>query len=144
MNIMDEVELRGAESAFAVANTPLFLMRKLRSDPTIALLARKRRGEELLASLRDIAGKEPQDPREFVLPYVYLVALSLKQDLSHLREAATIAQPYADWYRYIGDYLVQSTIPTETKTILFSNQILTPTISLASSANTKIENLTVR
>lgn len=137
----DQIDLRTAEAAFAVANTPLFLMRKLRSDPAVALLARNRRGEELLALLRQIAGQVPRDPREAVLPYIYLVALSLKQDLSHLREAAGIAQPHADWYEYIGKYLVQSTLPTARIAISFPQQVVTSTISVGSSANTYRENL---
>jgi hypothetical protein len=126
MSLVDQIDLRAAESAFAVANTPLFLMRKLRSDPAVALLARNRRGEELLKSLRDIARTEPNDLLEFVLPYIYLIALSLKQDLPHLREAAQITQPYADWYKYIGDYLVQSTHPTARIAISFPQQAVTP------------------
>jgi hypothetical protein len=141
MTLVDRIDLQSAKAAFAVANTPLFLMRKLRSDPAIALLARNRRGEEFLDALRDIAQREPTDLDELVLPYVYLVALSLKDDLSLLKEATQITQPYADWYQYIGNYLVQSTHPTMRKTVLFPHQIVIPRLSLTSSANTQRENI---
>jgi cytochrome c-type biogenesis protein CcmH/NrfG len=113
----------GAESVFAIANTPLFLVRKLRADPAVQELARENTEEEILSALRAAVRNEPQSARDYVVPYVYLIALAIKNNTAALRKAIEIRPPYADWYDYIANYLVQSSTPTVRNTLIFPPNI---------------------
>jgi len=137
---MTQIDTQTAEAALAVANTPLFLLRKLRADPIVASLARDRNAEELLSSLREISQKEPQTLQDLVLAYVYLVSLSLKENLSNLHAAAAIPIQ-AEWYRYIANYLAQSAEPTVRVNLTFPQHWSANNVSIKSSSNTQLIKL---
>jgi hypothetical protein len=109
-----DVDLKNAQAAFAVANTPLFLVRKLQEDPTVRALANKVRGDELLRELEMSAQRKPQTIREAVIPYVCLVALSFYDNASYLRRSISIRLEYEDyWFDYIRRVLIQTYRPTQ-------------------------------
>jgi hypothetical protein len=106
------VDLSSAQSAFMVANSPLFLLRKLRDDPTVATIARRSRGATILSQLRRSLSREPRALHTAVVPYVYLVALSMQPDIKYLREASALPAPHHAWYTYLSGVLLQSYKPT--------------------------------
>lgn len=98
---------------FALANTPLYLVRKFREDPTVQELARGFSGEQILAVLEKALNQEPVSLLDYTKPYAYLVALSLMPEGGHLREAAKL--PNMDkwqWLSYIRAVLAETFIPT--------------------------------
>jgi hypothetical protein len=132
-------DLYQAEAIFAISNTPLFLMRKLRYDPAVLKIAREHSGVEILQSLHELSGRTPENEHDWVLPYVLLVALSLKDDLSPLREAEKITIDYTDWYKYIARFLIESIIPTDRPIIRFKQALTSPnTSTIPSSATQKV------
>ena len=74
MNSPREEDLTNAARVFAVANTLLFLVRKLRFDPLVQELGRRFSGTELLDALRSSVAEDPKNLEGAVRPYVYLVA----------------------------------------------------------------------
>jgi len=130
-------DLSQAQATFVVANTPLFLMRKLRSDPAVATIARNNDGSHILDWLRQASARAPDNERDLILPYVFLVALSLQNDLSPLKEAAAITVSFADWYKYIAQYLVDSITPTDRRVIKFTHELTPAKISTESSSATQ-------
>ena len=88
MTDLSDVRLPLAEQAFAVANTPLFLLRKLRSDPAVLEIARVAQPKAILSALKKSLRRKPKTLSDAVSPYVYLVALSMTRDLGWMEEAA--------------------------------------------------------
>jgi hypothetical protein len=108
-----DVDLKNAQSVFAVANTPLFLVRKLQEDPTVHALANRLHGDDLLRELEMSVQRRPETLREAVIPYVCLVALSLYSDASFLNNSMSVRLNYEDdWFDYIRTVLIQTYRPT--------------------------------
>lgn len=113
-----------AESDLLVANTPLFLLRKLRTNQTVAEIAQFSRGSLVLSALKEALKQEPKTLRKTVLPYVYLVALSMMPESSFLQSAAKFKSPHHDWYSYLVEALIQSYRPATIKTIEIPTKLL--------------------
>jgi hypothetical protein len=113
-------DFQNAEMAFLLSNTPLFLLRKLRSDPVVAEIAHDLSGKELFDALHKAAQQEPKNIVEAVVPYVYLVALSVKGDFALLKQASDVRAPYSRWFKHISEFLLQSFIPTSRQAVSVS------------------------
>ncbi len=111
-----------ATSIFAISNTASFLLRKLRDASEIAQLARGQTPESLLANLRKALRSRPLTLEAEVLPYVYIVALSLTYDGRRLRRGAAYKAPFHRWYPEIFRELVDSFKPTSYK----QSDVVTP------------------
>jgi hypothetical protein len=144
MNAQHTYNSRNAEAAFVLANTPLFLLRKLRSDPVVRDMALNLSDDELISALRAAVSQRPTDIREAVLPYLYLVALSIKGNVATLKQAVEIDAPHAQWFKYIGGYLLQSFSPSTTQTVsILMPKVILPQPSTSSSSKTTVTNLKV-
>ena len=110
-------DLSQAASDFAVANTPLFLLRKLRVNPVVAEIAQLANGNTILNALHTLLTRRPRSLRGAVKPYVLLVALSMKADTSHLQRASKFKSPHHDWYAYLCQVLLNAARPTAVSTI---------------------------
>jgi hypothetical protein len=146
MTAQRNLSYRNAASALLLANTPLFLLRKLQSDSAVAETARNLTDDGIMRALKMSAQQQPTGISEEVLPYVYLVALSLKGNRALLKQAADIDVPYAEWFKYIANYLVKSGTPTSTKTvsiILSPKPTIESGIITSSSLNTNVANIKV-
>lgn len=95
-------DLSQAETALAVANTPEFLERKLRSDPAVKDLLLRYGGEELRRKLSAVLRRKPKNLSEAVQPYAFLVAMSFDADKRPLLSAMQLKSKYHDWY---GDFV---------------------------------------
>jgi hypothetical protein len=139
MKSQQDHNYRNAEAAFVVANTPLFLLRKLRSDPVVRTIAFDLSDDEIISALRAAVRQKPTDIREAVLPYVYLVALSIKGKFASLKQAVDIDAPHAEWFKYIGNYLLQSFTPSTSQTVVLP-KITLPQPSISSSSKPTVKN----
>jgi hypothetical protein len=122
MKSTNEIDLTEATQAFAVANTPLFLVRKLRADEAVRSLARELGEQELLEGLRLSIAEQPRDLTSAVRPYALLVALSLKLQADGIKKAAEISAPNWEWFDYISNYLSTSFHPVQSTRIVLSTQ----------------------
>ena len=134
----DDFDLTEAASVYAVSNTPLFLVRKLQSDPIVHEIAESCSGEEIIEALRVAAATEPKSVNEAVRPYAYLVALWYKPELEHLLEAERIPAPNYLWFAYIASALVQTFSPVQKQLITVPYQIDSPKVFIGSSSETTI------
>lgn len=112
MKTLEQIDLTEAVEIFAVANTPNFLIRKLRDNPAVRLIHSTFKGNEILQALKTAVSQEPRTLLDSVRPYVYLVALSFNPNISYLKRAAIIATPHFDWFAYAGNVLIKSYQPT--------------------------------
>jgi hypothetical protein len=134
MNTISEIDLTQACEAFAIANTPLFLVRKLQADPAVHATSQRFSGQQLLDGLREVLREEPKGIIDSVRPYALLVALSLQGDIEHLRAASQISAKGWDWFEYIAAFLVETFSPITTEIIRVPGELEAPSISYASEA----------
>jgi hypothetical protein len=101
------LDLSRAASDLLVANSPMFLLRKLATDAAVQTLAKETPTPVLLKALAQGLQRKPRSPRSSVLPYAILVALSQKGDFSALTEARKRRAPFHRWYSYLAAMLAQ-------------------------------------
>jgi len=109
MTFIDRVRIPQAERDYAISNTPLFLLGKLRSNSAVQAIATGFDANEIFAALTKSLGRKPRTLVAAVRPYAYLVALSLKGDIPLLRNAASLDAPHHDWFRYLATVLLEMT-----------------------------------
>lgn len=105
MNIR-RMKLLDAQKIFATANTPLYLVRKLRVAPSVERIAREKSGFQIFRALRASLKEQPDGFRDAVLPYAMIVALSLQSKSKYLFEAANLNAPHHQWFDYCCKYLI--------------------------------------
>lgn len=91
-----------------MANSPLFLLRKIRQDPLTAQIAREAKGNTILEVLSDFLQREPRTLRTAVAPYVYLVALSMQSDATFLKLASVLSATHHEWFSFLCDFLLKT------------------------------------
>jgi len=124
MRNLSDAALGQASVAFSVANTPLFLLRKLRDDAEVRDIARNFSGEEILEQFAALLSRGPQSLRDEVAPYVFAVALSLKDTDAYLRTAAESEHlDKRNWLGYILRVLIETYSPTSTQEIFVPGQL---------------------
>lgn len=134
MTTPSEIDLNQACEAFAIANTPLFLVRKLQADPAVHAARDRFSGQQLFDILLEALRDEPKSIIDSVRPYALLVALSLQGDIEHLRAASQVSAKGWDWFEYIAAFLVETFSPITTEIIRVPGELEAPSISYASEA----------
>jgi hypothetical protein len=140
MNASD-FDLTGASRVYGVANTPLFLVRKLQADPAIRALGERCTGEKIIAALRQALSAEPVDSVDAVRPYALLVALWFKPEIEHLKEAARLQGGSFTWYSLIAETLLSTFSPVHTQVVQVPGCLPSPIVSPRSSTPTKLITL---
>lgn len=135
----NEADLSHASYVYGIANTPLFLVRKLQDDPTIRALGAECPGEQLVDALRLIEAREPATALEAVRPYAFLVALWFNPKIDYLREASNIQIPAYRWYAYIAQVLLETFSPVQRQSLEVAGELRAPVISIGSTAATNQE-----
>ena len=142
MNTAD-LDLKQAAKIYGIANTPLFLIRKLQDDVSVRAISAAYSGPEIVGALRSMVAVEPCDPVEAVRPYALLVALWFKPEIDDLREAAEFETSIYSWYSYIAEVLLTKFSPVHDQVIEVPGQLSTPTASIESSSPTATECIIV-
>ena len=99
------IPLKSATAAYAVANTHLFLVRKLLEDELIRRWAKPLEIDEINALLESAISEKPADLEAEVRPYAYLAALAGKAGRKALAQAESRSAPYHPWYGDVCDAL---------------------------------------
>ena len=131
MNV-NEINLKRATQIHAIANTPLFLVRKLQADPAVRQAADSISGEEIVQALRTAVTREPVSAEDAVRPYVLLVALWFSPKIAHLQEAAKLETSIYSWYSYIAEALLTSFSAVQQQIIKVPAQVSPPTVCSSS------------
>jgi hypothetical protein len=134
----DNFDLTEASRAYAVANTPLFLIRKLSDDPAVRTISEACTGEEILSELERTIQSEPQSALEAVRPYALVVALSLKSTNEHLNRAAAFTTSSFGWYGYITQVLTETYSPITRAEIDVPGTLLAPAVESVSESPTMV------
>jgi hypothetical protein len=115
------INFSGAESTLLVANTPMFIIRKLRADSAVITLARTFEADALAETLRERLTTPPQTPRDRAIPYALMVALSLKNKRAMIKDLLPNLGEHYPWLRAVGESLFSSLSPVTTNELVASN-----------------------
>jgi hypothetical protein len=126
---------------FVVANTPIFLLRKLRSDSCVWRLAQLCSADELFSELAASLANKPESLADAVKPYALVAALAQKGDLTLLREIAKHPAPFSDWFSEITNILIQTTESTATTFFMPPQYHLFQQNKIATDSPTKNQNV---
>jgi hypothetical protein len=97
---------------YAVSNTPLFFLRKLKESEIPAQLAKMYSGDEILEALHVSLVSEPLTRTDYVSPYVFLMALARNLDGQYLKSVERLeGQERFDWFKYLWRVLMDSYSP---------------------------------
>jgi hypothetical protein len=140
MTVLEPITMAEAETAVAVANTPIFLARRLRENQAVRRALQLHGPAKIFAALESIAPRKPYSLTDATKVYFYLVALSFDMDLLWLQRARKLAVPHIKWFSEVGDFLASGTVSTTKSSITAPAIISTPHIIRSSVAN----NSTVR
>jgi len=101
------------EAQFVIANTPNFIVRRIKEDKIPYLLSKNMPPNSVLKLFVESLEKKPDDLRELVTPYICLAALSLAPDLKFLRDAILFTpRPNYKWLRPFAQILIDTYRPT--------------------------------
>jgi hypothetical protein len=117
MTALTPITLDEAQAAVAIANTPIFLARRLRENPALRRAHTMHGAEKIFAALHTVSPIKPADLAAATEVYFYLVALSLDDDKSWLRRASTLPAPHIKWFSEVAEYLADTAKATVAKTL---------------------------
>jgi hypothetical protein len=119
---LNDVDLTEAVRSLATANTPLFLIRRLKIDAAIRSISEGVSDDEILNGLRVVLDVGPTNPLNTVRPYAYLAALWMKPRPDALRAAVAMNANRWFWYQFMASYLMETYSPISTQTVLAPNR----------------------
>jgi hypothetical protein len=131
-----DVDLINASKAFAAADTPLYLLKRLRSDPAVDYVSRSHGSDDLLKELTAAVAKRPRTFEQSVFPYVLLLALARQGSTASIRKAAHFAAPDFKWFEYIAAVLIEQFQPTRQQSFRLERSPLVPMSTLVSTSPT--------
>ena len=140
MSKEQQLDFSDAEFVLAAANTPLFVLRKLRKDRLVITLAQTFEKEELFRRMRAALRAKLRSHTDVVRPYVYLVALSMKGDLSYLNRAQKIPAKKHKWFGYIANFLADEFVPTSQLKVYANTRLRMEAARLGTAATTNSTN----
>jgi len=122
MTALEPITLHEAEMAVAVANTPIFLARRLLENAAVSRALTLHGPERIYAALQSVAAQPPANLSAVTEVYFYLVALSLAPDKSWLRRSAGMEVPHVKWFVDIAEYLSDTAKVTVRKMLDLTNE----------------------
>jgi|BogFormECP12_OM1_1039635.scaffolds.fasta_scaffold07515_3 hypothetical protein len=114
-----------AKEAVLVANTPSFLLDRLRKDIAVQFVLDNMKPHEIVAALREGLANPPSDPVALVPLYVYLVALS-SVDPSEQKiwnELRSLDLSRLEWAETIRSLVLADAVPTTTMDFTFASPL---------------------
>jgi hypothetical protein len=138
MTAIPSIDLRDAVTTVAVANTPVFLARRLRENSSLKLAYTTHGSAKIFAALEGISKKNLTDIEDVTEVYFYIVALSLDSDLSWLNRLKGFTFPYVKWTREIIEYLLSIVKSTTIKEMTAPSMIAAVSLEKITTSNTNI------
>jgi hypothetical protein len=124
MKALENIDLVNEGAIYAVANTPLYLTKKLRESEVVRAIARDYKPTQILGALGDALRDhaltaEKYSLSDYVRPFVFVAALSVFNDpglldtAAHLRNAERL-----HWFQDVCQALSENLIPTSNTIVL--------------------------
>lgn len=117
----DLLDTPSANETVLFANSPSFLLNRLRKDNSVAYVADTLKTEEIIDALAAYSAL-PKDPTDIVKAYIFLLALSLKENLPSFRDQLlAIELSRLQWGDQIRQQILREAIPTIRTGYRFTN-----------------------
>jgi hypothetical protein len=130
------IETPTAKEAVLYANTPGYLYDRLKKDTSVSYVAHELSTEDILRKLEAVSHKAQESALALVQTYVFLTALSLKDDLlQHRSQFEALDLKRVEWAEQIRQLILHESIPTGFSRIVYhsTDKIVTSTSSGQSS-----------
>jgi hypothetical protein len=103
-----------AKETVLVANTPSFLLDRLRKDVAVQTVLDNMTSAQIVTALHDALARPPKDPSDLVQAYVYLVALSSAdpQDEALWVQISSLDLSGLEWGNTIRALIAAEAVPT--------------------------------
>lgn len=103
-----------AKEAVLVANTPSFLLDRLRKDVAVQTVLDNMSSAEIVTALREGLARPSRGPEELVTAYVYLVALSSTDPKDEVlwEEISSLDLSSLEWGNTIRALILAEAVPT--------------------------------
>jgi hypothetical protein len=105
-----------AKEAVLVANTPSFLLDRLRKDTAVRFVLDKMKPSEIVTALQEGLASPPRDAVALVPLYVYLASLSSTDpsDRETWNKVRALDLSHLEWGEAIRNIILASAVPTTT------------------------------
>lgn len=112
-----------AKEAVLVANTPGFLLNRLRRDTAVQTVIDTMSFDNIVMALRDSLSHAPSNALDLVPSYIYLTALSVANptDINDLDKISSLDLSNLEWGNAMRSMILAEAIPTTTKDIHVCN-----------------------
>jgi hypothetical protein len=88
---------------YLVANTPSYLLRKFRADPSVFELSKRNTVDDLVSFAANIPNSDKRTLKDVVFAYAAIVALTFKNRQEVAEKGAHVSFEHLDWARRILD-----------------------------------------
>jgi hypothetical protein len=112
LDLLQTTDLSNANEAVLVANTPSFLLDRLRRDMSVDHVSRTLETSEIIEFLRNCETAAPTRVHDIVQRYVYLVALAMKDPAEVWPILDEIDLSGLEWGEQIRSLMRAQAIPT--------------------------------
>jgi hypothetical protein len=111
-----DIATSSAKEAVLIANTPAFLLERLRKDIAVQYILDSMSGREIVRTLSEALASPPKDPSEIVPLYIYLVALSSvdPEDQELWNQIRSLDLSHLEWGEAIRRLIYAAAVPTTT------------------------------
>lgn len=112
LSLFDILDLSNANEVVLVANTPTYLLDRLRKDASVASIAQTLTTSAILAALRSLSGSDPLRVQDVVQRYIYLAALAMKNPSEVWPGLAEINLDKLEWGNQLREIIKAETVAT--------------------------------
>lgn len=116
------IETASAKETVLYANTAQYLFERLKRDASVSYVAHELSTDEILGWLKEKTANAPESPQELVRAYVFLVALSLKDDLNKNKDQfGALDLKQVEWAEQIRQLILNERVPTSYSSVVYQN-----------------------
>jgi hypothetical protein len=113
----EQINLTETANIYLIANTPIFLIRRLQADSSVYALAQLCTASDLYDAIVSSLAKPPEDPIEAVRPFAFLVALRIQNCAQLFYKAAELPAPHLPWFSTVARMLGVTFVPNANVTM---------------------------
>jgi hypothetical protein len=117
------LDTQSAKEAVFFANTPTFLLDRLRKDTSVSYVASVLPTEKIIDVIRDLCSSPPKEPIDVVRAYIFLISLALKDDVERFKgKLEAIDLSSLQWGSQIRAKIIAERVPTHVTEVRFATQ----------------------
>jgi hypothetical protein len=141
LNLFGLLDLSNANEIVLVANTPSYLLDRLRKDASVGHIAQTLSTPTILDALRTWSATNPQSVQDVVQRYVYLAALAMKDPSEIWPGLAEINLQRLEWGDQIREIIKAENVATNRIVIGAPSAEINQSVTWVEATNTRTSRL---